>query len=401
MRVLLFQRLQPYLQIITGNQYNDFIMDLTPYLDGGFEFSTKNPGLHYRFTASIGKDSASLYEIFSNYLGCRVVVIDDDGQPCWDGILWETEISVGGNSLGPLTLAWVGNYCAVEYSDILNNNKYAITAYDESGESFDLYGLIERVLPYGQFTSVAATTAAGRYRANHFRPRLSGNIQVPLNSSDASLSITALGYWATSRYLQFKSIIATTVTVQDRIKEIVDRTVTRALTVSGTPQNYPYLEFFSTNTGLIEGTPLSIIRYGMHGETIGNYLERIISLGDASYNTWYIGAEIGNYDGHLPLGYPQVKVWQRPTAVEYTSDVSSGKVYNVSGVPVSPFSVRAGNCIGINGLIPVSNANQLPVFGDNTFVVQETRYNSRTGILSAIPEGGDEDVSIIIARMRG
>jgi len=140
MRVLLFQRLQPYLQIITGNQYNDFIMDLTPYLDGGFEFSTKNPGLHYRFTASIGKDSASLYEIFSNYLGCRVVVIDDDGQPCWDGILWETEISVGGNSLGPLTLAWVGNYCAVEYSDVLNNNKYAITGYDESGESFDLYG---------------------------------------------------------------------------------------------------------------------------------------------------------------------------------------------------------------------------------------------------------------------
>ena len=400
-RVILLERLDPFLTIIGGYSYNEFIMDLTPLLDQGFEFSTKTPGLNYRFIGTISKDASALYELFANYLGARICVFSDEGDLVWDGLLWETELTIGNNSLGPLTMDWVANYCAVEYSDVLDSNRYALSTYQEDGASFDLFGLIEKILPYGQFTSVAAANAAGRYEANHSVPRLGGNIALPVTGNDLKLRITAVGYWATAGYIKIQSILTTSVTVQNRIKEIVDRTVTRPITISGTPQNYPYLEFFSTDVSLIEGTNLTIIRYTTHVEATSAYFERMVSLGDTSFNTWYVGAEVGSFDGKFPVGYPRVKVWQRPTAVEFFASSQNKAIYDSAGVEVSPFRVRAGNSVQVNGLIPAAFVPQIPIIGDNTFIVQESRYDSRTWTLSVTPEGGDEDVSIIIASMSG
>jgi len=258
------------------------------------------------------------------------------------------------------------------------------------------YGIKEQVLSYGQFTSVAANNAVNRYLTNHKQPFVGGSLNIPVGGDNLSVRVTALGYWATTRYRKFQSIVTTTVAAQDRIKEIVDRTVFPAL-----PSSTYYLEFFSTDTGLIDGTNLIIARATTHVETVGYYLERVVSLGDTSYNTWYIGAEHGEYHGQFPLGLPRVKVWSRPTSVEFICDVLTGHVTRPGGEPVSPLKIRAGNFVQIRGAVPQGAILSTPLDQLQGFVLSETSYDAGTGVLRGTPEGTDLDVSILLARLRG
>lgn len=384
MQICLFDKLP-------GNGYID---DLSKYIDGGIQFSTSIPGLYSKLDMNISTDIVKSFNIFQNYLGNRVVIFDDFGSVAWDGLIWSVELEMGGVSLGPRDLGFVSNYVAVEYSDMLNDGRYGLTAYGTDSDSQNLYGIKEEVPSYGSITAVAAANAASRYLANHANPFLTGSLSIPLSGDNISVRVGAVGYWATANYRKFQSTIVTTTSVQTRITEIVNGSVTPAA-----PGGSTYLQYFSTDTSLIEGTNLTIARASLQTYTVGSYLAKVVSLGDTSFNTWYIGAEAGAYNGAFPVGLPRIKVWQRPTTPEYFVDIAGGTITNVSGAEVSPFAIRAGNFVQFRDLIPSASQLSQPLDQLRGFIVAETTYDSRSGLLTAKPEGADQDVDIILARM--
>lgn len=386
MKVLVFQNLPN-----TG-----FVDDITHLVSRSLSFSTKTPGLYHQLSFDLNRNVQTDFSIFQQYLGYRIVVFDEFNDVAWDGLIWSVEIAMGDHSLGPQDMEFVQNYVVAEYSDILNDNRYAQTAYVADADSQTRYGIKEYVAGLGQFTSVAAENYRDRFIGHHKVPFSSGTINIPVGGDALSVRVTALGFWATTRYRKFQSIIPTITTVQNRIKEIVDRSV-----VPNTPASTYYLQFFSTDTGLIEGTNLNIARASTHVDTIGYYLERVVSLGDTSFNSWYIGAEHGEYHGEFPLGLPRVKVWQRPTAVEFICDVLTGQVMRPGGEIVSPSKIRAGNFVQIRGAVPQGAILSTPLDQLQGFVLSETTFDAGTGVLRGTPEGTDRDLSILLARLSG
>lgn len=386
MKVIVFQNLPD-----TG-----FVADITPLVSRSLRFSTHIPGIYHQLTFDLNRNLNFDFSIFQQYLGYRIVVFDELNDVAWDGLIWSVEIAMGDHGLGPQDLEFIQNYVVAEYSDILADNRYAQTAYLSDATSQLRYGIKEHVLSLGQFTSVAADNIANRFITNHKTPFASGNINIPIGGDNLSVRVTALGYWATTRYRKFQSIVQTTTTVQNRIKEIVDRTV-----VPNAPASTYYLQFFSTDTDLVGGTNLTIARASTHVDTVGYYLERVVSLGDTSFNTWYIGAEHGEYHGQFPLGLPRVKVWTRPTVVEFVCDVLSGQVTRPGGEVVSPLKIRAGNFVQVRGAVPQGAILSQPLDQLQGFVLVETSYDAGSGILRGTPEGTDRDVSILLARLAG
>lgn len=384
-------RIYRYQNPLVGNA---LISELSPGVDGGFSFSTRLPGLYYNFQGNLKGDLDQLFDIYQSCLGNRLVVFDEYGEFVWDGLIWDTELSFGGTSLGPRSMSQIGNYVVVEYADILNDRRYALTAYVSDTDSQTKYGVIEQVLPYGNMTSVASDKALAKYLANHKEPPLGGTFAFPVSSNEAAISITALGFWATTNFRKFQRFDVTTDTVNNIINSIVNRSV-----VPNAPASTYYLQYFSTDTGLVEGTNLTIAKFNDHVDSIGAYLAHVTSLGDNSNNVWYIGAELGSFNGNFPIGLPRVKVWQRPTSPSFYLNMARGLVYQ-GGSIVSPFSIKAGTMVRIQDLAP---SNPLSTTLDNlrSFVVAETTYNSDTNILSMTPEGSDEEVNMILARMRG
>lgn len=372
-----------------------YVEDISTRISGGVSFSTRVPGLYYQLEFSIDGTISALMDIYQNWLGNRIVVFDDYGGIAWDGLIWSMEIDFGGVSLGPRDLDFIANYVAVEYSDVLNSNNYALTSYASDIDSQAIYGIKEEVLPYGSMTSSAAAKALSRYISDHKQPFTGGTFAFPPAGDSVSLRITALGFWATTRYRKFQSIITTTTTVKTRIQEIVNRTVTPAA-----PGTSYYLQAFSTDVGLIDGTNLVIARANLHVDSIGSYLEHIVSLGSDSNQVFYIGAEHGNWNGELPLGAPRVRVWGRPTAPEFYCDIATGLVRDNAGQIISPFRIRAGTFVAVTGLSP--NANYLNTLDQiRGFIVSETSYDDSRGIISMKPEGTDQGIEMILARMRG
>lgn len=370
------------------------VQDISGLLDGGFTFSTRLPGLHYNFQGSIKGDLSELFGIYQTSIGERLLVFDSWMNLVWDGLIWEVELSFGGISLGPRSISQIGNYVAVEYADILDDRRYALTAYLSDTDSQAKYGIIEQVLPYGNMTSVAADKAVAKYLANHKEPPLGGNFQFPVNSSEASLSITALGFWATANLRKFQRIDTTTDTVNNIINSIVNRTV-----VPNAPASSYYLQYFSTDTSLVGGTNLTIAKFNDHVDSIGAYLAHIVSLGDNSNNVWYIGAEAGSFNGGFPVGLPRMRVWQRPTAPDFVLNIAKGLIYQQGSI-VSPFTIKAGSMVKIQDLSP-GNPESTALDNLRNFVVAETTYNSNTDTISLIPEGSDVEIEMILARMRG
>lgn len=374
---------------------SSYIENVSERISGGVSFSTRVPGLYYQLEFAIDDTISVLMDIYQNWLGHRIIVFDDYGGIAWDGLIWSMEIDFGGVSLGPRDLDFIANYVAVEYSDVLNSNNYALTSYTSDIDSQATYGIKEEVLPYGSMTSSAASKALSRYIADHKQPFSGGTFEFPPTGDSASLRITALGFWATTRYRKFQSAITTTTTVQTRIQEIVDRTV-----VPAAPGTSSYLQAFSTDISLIGGTDLVIARANFHVDSIGSYLEHIVSLGSDSNQIFYIGAEHGNWNGQFPIGPPRVRVWGRPTVPEYHCDIMTGLVRDNSRQVVSPFKIRAGTFVTVSGLAP--NATYLNTLDQlRGFIVSETSYDDSRGIISIKPEGTDLGVDMILARMKG
>lgn len=376
------------------NRSNQFVANLTDDIGSTLNFSTKIPGIFYRLSCTLNADLPILMRAYEDYLGYKIIVTHL-GKIVWEGIVWSTELDLGGFSIGPRDLGFVANYVTVEYSDLLNDGRYALTTYLSDTDSQAKYGIKEAVMPYGGMTSSAADKATAIYLANHKNPYAGGRLSFPPSSDQASLRIECLGYWATTRFRKFQSLITTTTTAQTRIQEIVNRTV-----VPATPGTSYYLEFFSTDTSLIEGTNLTIARATLHVDTIGSYLERVVSLGDNSNGVWYIGAEHGDYSGNLPTGSPRVKVWARPTTVEFFLDMSKG-IVRQGAVPVSPMMIRAGNFVKITNFSPIgiqvgSDFDQL-----RGFAVSQTEYDDSRGTVTLTPEGTDVGIEMILARMGG
>lgn len=378
------------MQVLLFDLGGNFVDDITKFVGQSLRFSTRVPGLYYQLDLTITADFPLLMFGYDNYLGHRIVVMDS-GQIVWDGLIWSLGISIGDSSLGPRDLNFVWNYVVVEYSDILNDGRYALTSYISDADSQARYGIKEQVLPYGSMTSVAAARARDAYSLSHKQPFVGGTFSFPPSSEETSLRIGALGWWATTRYRKFQSIVTSLQNVIDVIKNIVNRTV-----VPNLPASTYYLQMFSTDTSLIEGTNLQIARATFHYDAIGSYLEHIVSLGDNSNNIWYIGAEHGNYNGRFPLGAPRVKVWQRPTSPEFTLDMSTGKVWR-GGADVSPYMIRAGNFVKVVNFAP----SGMPIYQSRSFVVAQTDYDASRGVIGLTPEGTDQQVEIILARMSG
>lgn len=382
-------------RVLSGTVNPAVVEDLSLLCDS-LEFSTALPGLNDRASVGVSNSASDVFIRFLTYLGRRIVIYDDNNEAAWDGLIWSIEADLGGHTLGPKDLGSVWNYVLVEYADMLDSNKYAQTAYISDLNSQALYGIKEQILPYGEMTSSAATKAVNRYSVNHADPFISGNLSIPLSGNSLGLKINAVGYWATTHYRKFQSALTTTCTVQTRIQEIVNQTVTPAL-----PASSKYLEFFSTETGLIEGTNLTIARATLHVETAGSYLQRIVSLGDNSNNTWYIGAETGEEYRNNPMviGAPRMKVWSRPSVPEFFVSARDGKVFSKSGQPVHPSKVRAGNYIQLIDVLPQMLQTSQWLDRVRGFILAETHYDAIRGSLSGRPEGQDSDVDMILARM--
>jgi hypothetical protein len=65
---------------------------------------------------------------------------------------------------------------------------------------------------------------------------------------------------------------------------------------------------------------------------------------------------------------------------------------------VSPHFIRAGSFVKVTGLDPIQNT--ISEFDQSTgFIVSETNYDDSTGVITLSPEGTDQTVSIMLARM--
>lgn len=356
--------------------------------------NTALPGLYAGCSLDVGMDFVRAMDMFRKYVGVRLVVSLDNGKIVWDGIVWSMEIDLGGYTIGPRDVGSVWNYVAVEYTDVLNNNAYSLTSYVSDLVSQATFGIKEQLVSIGGATSVAAGKAVQKYINDHANPFSSGSLSVPVSGSSVTLKINGSGWWATTHYRKFQSIVTTTATVQARIQEIVNRTV-----VPAAPASTYYLQFFSTDTGLIEGTDLVVARATLHVDSIGNYLARTVSLGDNSNNVWYIGADVGSIQ---ELTLPKIKVWKRPSFPTFLVETTSGKIHRADGQLVHPAEVRAGDYVQIVDLDPRGRSTpggwQDRISG---FILESTSYDIFSGTLTGKPEGQDIELNMIIARMGG
>lgn len=381
------------IQLYTTSNPAVLLEDLTTKADS-CQFNTSLPGLYGGCSLDVGMGFVRAMDMFKKYVGVRLVISLDNGKVVWDGLVWSMEIDLGGYTIGPRDLGSVWNYVVVEYTDLLNASTYSLSPFASDLPSQVTYGIKEQAVSIGGATSSAAAKAVQRYIDDHSQPFTSGSLSIPISGNGVTLKINGTGWWATTHYRKFQSIITTTATVQARIKEIVNQTVLPSL-----PAASVYLQFFSTDTGLIEGTDLVIARATFHVDSIGNYLARIVSLGDNANDTWYIGADSSTIN---ELTLPKIKVWKRPSYPNFFIETSSGKVHRADGSIAHPAEVRAGDYVQITDLDPqgrsVPTGWQDRISG---YILENTSYDVMTGALTGKPEGQDIALNMILARMGG
>ena len=372
----------------------DKLADLTPLLHND-RFSTAVPGLYRQWSAEIGEDIVEMFHWFEERLGCRLIVwANEEGEECvWDGLLWNVRLSFGGTGL-TRSLGDVHNRVAVEYSDLLNNNRYSLTAWANDADSQDTYGIKEHVLSPGGLTAAMAVNVRDTFAGVHATPVVGATIGIPVNQAGMRLSVSALGYWATLRYRLYQRLVTTTATVQAILEDIVDTTIAPAYGTS-------YVEFLDpADLSLIGGTNLNITQYEDNANPIQDYIQHVVSLGDNSQNIWYVGVETGRRQGPV-WTLPRLRVWQRPETPDFIVSLADTLCQDAGGAARSILAIQAGMMVLIRDLVPDAASLSTPLDQLRGFVLTETEYNAQTGELRGTPEGSDAPLSLLLARMEG
>ena len=305
-------------------------------------------------TASITMSASreKLDEYTQSAVGGRIAVYNESGAIMWEGFINSIEYTYGGQQTKRGPLFDVANRVSVSYAplDISTSppttGRQTYTTIVEDFTSQSKYGILETIVSGGTIQDADATNIGDLYLLENKYANTSNTISIE-QSSNPYITFDCLGYYHWLDKYVYNCSDAGTVTISDRIKDILD---------------------FNPNTEMygelsIDDNLWLIVAFNEDNKTALTHIKELLSYGDSNDNRFTLGC----YENR------NFKYRVVPTTYTYLMSSSEGanSITTLNGQIVEPWNVRPGNWLLITDMLVGAVQTPLPNKDDSRAIFIE------------------------------
>jgi len=253
-------------------------------------------------------------------LGRNITVYNEGAVPIWEGFVNDLEANVGGLSVKRGPLMGIGNYVDIVYSTVDTSvTPPAVGVRTNTGYASDLvsqarYGIIAKILSCGGSTEANALNVRNTYLAEMAQPETSQTITIG-GGGNLDITLNCLGYDEWLRAYVYNNTAAGTTTVNARLQAVL----------TADPNNV-----ISADYTKLSANTLSIPVYANDDELALDYINYLVTLGDAAYNRYTFGVYANQIAEYTVM----------PTREEYIWHLADGGMLtNPYGGIIDPWNV--------------------------------------------------------------
>jgi hypothetical protein len=287
------------------------------------------------FSAEIGFKSrvADISDWLLKGIGRHIEVYDQAQQKIWEGFVNQIVVTVGGleYTIGPLLGGEVTNKARTSYS-VVDYNIYPPatginlkTSFAENTLSQGRFGILQKTLEVSEITETVARYIRDTWIGIHAFPKVSVRPSFS-DSTDVSISLSCLGYWAYLEAYTYNSSATGGVGVSSKIISVMNAN--------------PNIAMFSTDYGYIATNTAEVKAGEDNTRTGAAILSELATYGDSSNMRYNIGV------------YQDRKIYYQPApeAIAYYKYFDS-RVTTYQGGALHPWNVFPGNWILHSGFL--------------------------------------------------
>lgn len=316
---------------------------LNNLLTGGFEDITRYlDSYSHTISANTGFDTAKMKlrisrekidEHAENAVGKSIVVYNEAGAIVWEGFINSLQYSYGGQQTTRGPLLDIANRVSVSYAPLDPSTSpptvgtQTYTTIVEDALSQEKYGILETIVSGGTLQDADAINIGDLYLQENSWVTTSNALSIG-QSSDPEISFDCLGYYHWMEKYVYNSTDAGTVTISDRISDILDFN--------------PNTEMFST-INEIDDNPWLVVAYDTDNKTALTHTKELLAYGDASSNRYTFGC----YENR------KFKYKTLPTEYVYFMSAEEGgeSVTTNNNSVINLWDVRPGNWLLITDML--------------------------------------------------
>lgn len=297
---------------------------------------------------SIADDRISMDEWIERGVGRHIQVFNSAGNICWEGFVNSVDAKLGAQSITIGPLMDVGNRVSVSYAEITSLDPFivgqdTITTIAENVNSQDKYGVIEKVLSGGRLTSTEANLIRDTFLKERAFPETSSEITIGGGSGQPTLTLNCLGYWYWTNAYVFNDTGITTVTVDNRIAQIIGSNPNTDMYLSASIQ---------TNNSIVP-------EYTNEDKLAMAHLKELLALGGANDQRYTLGC----YENREFI-YREI-----PDTPKYKTSLSDQgqRILTYEGALVYPWDVRPAQWLFVSDSL-------IGRYTDTTNYYEDPRY---------------------------
>jgi len=232
-------------------------------------------------------------------LGRNITVYNEGGVPVWGGFVNDIVANVGGLNVMRGPLMGIANAVNVIYSTVdINTDPPTMGVRAKTGYAYDLvsqdkYGIIIKVLSSGGSTPANALNIRNTYLAEMAQPETSQTISIG-ESGNLDITINCLGYEEWLRAYIYNTTGTGGTTVSAKIQ----------LVLAADPNN-----IISSDYSKITANTLAIPVYANDDDLALDYINSLVTLGDAAYNRYTFGIYANQRAEYTVMPRRETYIW--------------------------------------------------------------------------------------------